>query len=174
MSPYTSTQKNLMNKVFGFPNPVNEVAARLVAGMTVALSLATIATGQPWLLVALVYEFIARVLTGPTLSPVWSLATRVIAPRIAKYRPVPGPPKRFAQGIGLVFSGGALALYLGTGSMLGPSVVLGVLSVFAGLEAFAGFCVGCFVFNHLIRWGLIPRSVCEACVATPSRSGEPF
>jgi hypothetical protein len=154
----------LFHSVFSFPNPVNEVAARLVAAMTLVLALAIIATGEVWLLVVLGSEFLARVLTGPTLSPMGTLATRVLAPRIGN-RPVPGPPKRFAQSIGLAFSATALALYFVTGSMLAPGVVLAVLSVFAGLEAFVGFCAGCFVFGYLMRWGVIPASVCRECDA---------
>ena len=153
----------MLRSVFSFPNPVNEVAARLVATMVVAVSLALILTGQVWLMVVLAYGFLARVATGPTLSPMGLLATRVLAPRIGRYKPVPGPPKRFAQTVGLVFSVTALALYFGAGSMLAAKGVIGVLIVFASLEAFVGFCAGCFVFNYLMRWGLIPQSVCEEC-----------
>ena len=172
MSTQTIAQSGAMlfRSVFSFPNPVNEVAARLVAGMSLALALAVIATGQPWLLVALVYEFLARVLTGPTLSPMGSLATKVLAHRIARPRPVPGPPKRFAQSIGLGFSGVALVAYFVTGSMLAPAAILGVLVVFSALEAFVGFCAGCFVFGYLMQWRVIPRSVCESCVV-PGASG---
>ena len=46
-------------------------------------------------------------------------------------------------------------------------VVLAVLAVFAALEAFLGFCAGCFVFGYLMRLGLIPKSVCEECVMAP-------
>ena len=113
----------------------------------------------------LAYGFAARVATGPTLSPMGLLATRVLAPRSGfAPRPVPGPPKRFAQSVGLAFSATALTLYFATGSATASQAVLGVLIVFAGLEAFAGFCAGCFVFNHLMRWGLIPESVCRECV----------
>ena len=151
--------------VFSFPNPVNEVAARVVATMVVALSLTTILTGQSWLLFVLAYGFLARVATGPTLSPMGMLATRLIAPRIAEPRPVPGPPKRFAQTVGLAFSSTALLLHFVVGSPLAAASVLAVLTVFASLEAFLGFCAGCFVFNLLMRWGLVPRSVCEECLA---------
>ena len=85
-----------MGSTFSFPNPVNEVAARLVAGMVVALSLTILISGQSWLIAVLAYGFLARVATGPTLSPMGLLATRVLAPRLARPRPVPGPPKRFA------------------------------------------------------------------------------
>ncbi len=92
------------------------------------------------------------------------LATRVIAPRIAKEHLVPGPPKRFAQTVGLVFSVTALVLHFVAGLSVAAGVVLAVLTVFAALESFLGFCAGCFVFNYMIRWGLVPKSVCEECL----------
>ena len=33
----------------------------------------------------------------------------------------------------------------------------------AGLEAVFAFCLGCFAFEHLMRFGIIPESVCEDC-----------
>ncbi|MCH8185523.1 MAG: DUF4395 domain-containing protein [Chloroflexi bacterium] len=155
----------VVRSVFAFPNPVNEVAARMVAGMVVLLALATIFSGQSWLYVLLAYGFLARVATGPTLSPMGLLATRVLAPRSGiRERLVPGPPKRFAQTVGLAFSTTALVLYLVVGSTIAANAVLGVLTLFAVLEAGLGFCAGCFVFGYLMRWGLIPESVCRECV----------
>lgn len=150
--------------IFFFPNPVNEVAARVVAGMVVILSIIVLVTGQWWLAFLLAYGFLARVATGPTLSPMGQLATRVIAPRIAEPRLVPGPPKRFAQTVGLVFSVAALVLHFVAGLSVAAGVVLAVLAVFAALESFLGFCAGCFVFNYMMRWGLVPKSVCEECL----------
>src|SRR4051794_32814555 len=89
-----------------FPNPVDEVAARTVAAGVVALAVGVLA-GQRWLLVPLAYGFVARVLTGPRFSPLALVATRLVAPRFAA-RPVPGPPKRFAQAIGATFTVAAL------------------------------------------------------------------
>jgi hypothetical protein len=154
-----------VRSIFSFPNPVNEVAARMVAGMVVVLTLVIILTDQSWLVAVLAYGFLARVATGPTLSPMGLLATRVLAPRsgIAP-RPVPGPPKRFAQTVGLVFSVTALVLFYAVESTLAAEGVLAVLVIFASMEAFLGFCTGCYVFNNLMRWGLIPRSVCEECL----------
>lgn len=158
-----------LREVFSFPNPVNEVAARVVAGLVVALSLAILLTGQWWLAFLLAYGFLARVATGPTLSPMGQLATRLIAPRIAKPKLVPGPPKRFAQTVGLACSVTALLLHFVAGLSVAAGAVLAMLAVFAALESFLGFCAGCFVFNYLIRWGLIPQSVCEACVNFDAR-----
>ena len=54
-----------LDKLFSFPNPVNEVSARLVAAGVVLLSVATIASGQLWVTALIAYGFVARVLTGP-------------------------------------------------------------------------------------------------------------
>src|SRR5579884_1217926 len=90
--------------LFAFPNPVNEKAARVVAGVVLVVAIITVATGFYWLLIPLAYGFWARVLTGPTLSPLGWTAQNLIAPRLGKKKPVPGPPKRFAQGIGAAVS----------------------------------------------------------------------
>ncbi|HEY2767618.1 MAG TPA: DUF4395 family protein, partial [Solirubrobacteraceae bacterium] len=68
--------------LFSVPNPVNEVSARLVAGGVVLMSVLAIALDQPWLTAVIAYGFVARVLTGPTLSPLGQLVTRVITPRL--------------------------------------------------------------------------------------------
>ena len=150
--------------IFTFPNQVNEVAARLVAGMVVALSLAFILSGQSWLLFLLLYGFLARALTGPALSPMAILATRVLVPMLGnRQRLVPGPPKRFAQMVGLIFSSAALVLFFLAGPPEAKGVV-GVLALFAVLESGLAFCAGCFVFGYLMRWGVIPESVCRECV----------
>jgi len=149
---------------FKFPHPVNEYAARSVAAMVFTLTVLLIATDTRWLTIVLAYGFFARVLTGPKLSLMGLIATRFVVPKlIRRSRPVAGPPKQFAQAVGLVFSGTALILIYGFGQAAAAYVVLSVLALFAGLEAFAGFCAGCFVFGYLMRYGIIPAATCERC-----------
>lgn len=156
-------------KLLGFPNPVNEVAARTVAAGAVLMALAVAALGWGWVLVPLTYGFVARVLTGPRLSPLGRFATQVVAPRLpdrASY--VPGPPKRFAQGVGVAFSATASVLWL-AGQPGAARVVIGMLAGAAFLEAAFGFCLGCKVFGVLMRAGVVPESVCEDCADLPRR-----
>ena len=83
-----------MRNLFSFPHPVNEYAARIVAGMVLVLILATLITNQSFLLWILFYGFTARVLTGPTLSPMGLMATKIIVPVLGNpNKPVAGPPK---------------------------------------------------------------------------------
>ena len=153
-----------MAGLFRFPNPVNEVSARLVAGGVVVLCAATLVLDLPILLLPLAYGFVARVLTGPTLSPLGQLVTRVVTPRLpvpAKH--VPGPPKRFAQGLGATLSVAAVAAHFGFGATGLAYVLVGMILVAATLEAVFAFCLGCTIFAGLMRAGLIPRSACQAC-----------
>lgn len=153
--------------LISFPNPVNEVAARTVAAGVAVLSLGTLLLSLVdhrflWLTVPIALGFVARVLTGPKLSPLGQLATRVVAPRIGHERLVPGPPKRFAQGIGAAVTTLSVVL-VAFGFVLGPQVLLGLMVVFATLESAFAICVGCLVFGELMKRGVIPPEVCEAC-----------
>ncbi len=152
-----------VSSVLGFPDPVNEKAARVVAGGVAILALVTLVTGWQWLLVPLALGFLARVLTGPTLSPLGQLATRVVAPRLGPPVLVPGPPKRFAQAIGLTLTTAAAVVSLVLDLPLVASALLGVLVIFATLESVVGFCAGCWVFGRLMRLGVIPEATCLAC-----------
>ena len=159
-----------MRHIFGFPNPVNEVSARLVAAGVVLLCAFTLGLHQPWLLLPLAYGFLARVLTGPTLSPLGQLVTRVVTPRLAVApRLVAGPPKRFAQGIGATISITALVAHFGFGAAGVADVLVGLILVAATLEAALGYCIGCKLFRLLMRAGVIPAEVCAACHDISSR-----
>jgi hypothetical protein len=169
----TSEHTTGTRALFSFPNPVNEVSARLVAGGVVLLSVAALVSGWPWLVVAIAYGFVARVLSGPTLSPLGQLVTRVVTPRLRvapKY--VPGPPKRFAQAIGATLTVAAAVLAL-LGNQTAADVLLVLVVVAATLESVFALCIGCKIFAVLIRAGVIPASVCDSCndiwAAKPAR-----
>ena len=153
-----------MRDLFSFPNPVNETSARLVAGVVAVLAVAAIAFQQGWLLPVLAYGFVARALTGPKLSPLGLVVTRVVTPRLhVAHRYSPGPAKRFAQSIGAVFTTAASLLWYVAGQHTVALVLVGVIAVFASLESGFGLCVGCKTFFLGMRLGIVPPSVCEDC-----------
>lgn len=149
--------------MFTFPNPVNEKAARVVAGAVVIISVLAITTGWRWLLIALAVGFALRVLAGPRFSPIGLLATKVIAPRLGPPTLVPGPPKRFAQAMGLAFSLAAVLLAYPFDAATAAWIITGLLAVAAFLESAFALCLGCQGFALLMRAGVIPQSVCEEC-----------
>ena len=120
-------------------------------------------TGAAWLLVPLVYGFLARVSTGPAFSPLALLATKVLTPRIkTDHRMVAGPPKRFAQFVGLVFTSTAAVLWL-LDFGVASRVVSAALVAAAVLESVFAICLGCIMFSWMMRLGVIPQRVCEEC-----------
>jgi hypothetical protein len=158
-----------VSDLFKFPNPVNELAARTVAAGVVLMSVTTLVlslaagSGWLWLTAVIAYGFLARVATGPTLSPLGQLATRVIAPRLGPARLVAGPPKRFAQGMGAVISLTAVVLHFGFGYDGAADVFVGLIIGAAILESGFAICIGCVIFGQLMRAGLISDETCEAC-----------
>jgi hypothetical protein len=103
------------------------------------------------------------VLTGPALSPLGQFATRVAAPRLGDPKYVAGPPKRFAQGMGVVITTTAATLALGSGATTAADVLLVALVAAAGLESILSFCIGCQVFAVLMRAGIVPDDICAEC-----------
>ena len=150
--------------VFSFHNPVNEVAARLVAAFVAVFAATIVIADQPLLMLPLAYGFIARVAAGPRFSPIGLLVTRVVVPRLPiEPRPTPGPPKRFAQAIGVLFSVGALVTYFGFGHHTAAYGLLVALTAAATLESVLGVCIGCKIFALLMRMHVIPESICAEC-----------
>lgn len=150
-----------MASLLSFPNPVNETAARVVAAGVAVMAWTMVITDARWLVAVLAYGFVARVATGPRLSPLGQLATRVVAPRLPS-RLVPGPPKRFAQGIGAALSLSALvALLVGRPGV--ATALVAAIGVAATLESVLALCLGCQIFAVLMRIGLVPDHVCAAC-----------
>lgn len=144
-----------MRRFFSFPDPVNETSARLVATGVIVQAVAFLVLREGWLLVPLVYGFFARVLTGPTASPLGQFSVRIATPFVERSfgvdsRRVPGSPKRFAQLIGLIFTAGAAIGWISGQHWLAFTLVIGLVMA-ASLEAFAAVCLGCIAYSAI--WG---------------------
>lgn len=157
-------------RILGYPDVVDEVTVRLVAAVVLIVGIVGLVTGQWWWYAALAVDFLARVAAGPALSPIARGVLRWVRPRVpVGPRPTPGPPKRFAAGIGAVLTTAATATAVvagltGSASAATATFALGALMVvFPALEAAAGICVGCVVFARLMKAGLVPERVCLAC-----------
>jgi len=158
-----------MKEFFSFPELINEPAARLVASGVLLMSLLSIClisleANFAWIvLLIMTYGFLARVSSGPKISPLALLVTKVLVPKFnMDEKLVPGPPKRFAQSIGLIFSTSIFILWLINFHSV-CIFLLSILSIFAFLESVLGYCFACKVFKILISVGLIPEEVCERC-----------
>ena len=149
-----------VRSLLSFPNPVKETSARLVATGVVAQAIMFLVVREWWVLVPLTYGFLARVATGPTLSPLGQFVTRVATPAVESWRlgrdpafhsrQVPGPPKRFAQTIGLGFTASASAAWA-LGATGVAVALIAMLAIAATLEAAFAICLGCIAYSAI--WG---------------------
>jgi hypothetical protein len=153
----------MATQIIGFPSVVNERAARVIAGGVAAFGIVALVTGWHVITALLAVGFLLRVVAGPRMSPLGRLAADHIAPRLGPPIPTAGPPKRFAQGVGLAVTSLAAVASLGFGLVVLPAVLAAVLVFFAVLESSVGWCAGCWAFARMMEWGLIPEETCEAC-----------
>ncbi|HET6351848.1 MAG TPA: DUF4395 domain-containing protein [Coriobacteriia bacterium] len=131
-------------------NTVDERAARIVAGLTVTLALLSLVPGAWWLVAVLAADFAVRAWVNRRYSPLRWAAKRVARAAGLEPKPVYAPPKRFAARIGSVLTLVALAAHLG-GAHTAAVVVTAMLVVAASLEAFAGFCIACWLYPFVHR-----------------------
>lgn len=106
---------------------------------------------QPWIVFFTGMVMLAGTIIGkPGFLLLYTRALKPMGlakPRIHMDNP---EPHRFSQGLGSVFLlSGSLLIFLGS-SLLGWALVWLVVFL-AGLNAFGGFCVGCFVYYWLAR-----------------------
>jgi hypothetical protein len=147
-----------------YPRVVDDVTVRLIAAVVLVLALVAIDLHQWWIYPLLAVDFTLRAAFGPRFSPLAQGVVRFVRPRISTPpRPTPGPPKRFAAGIGAVLTSVAALLWLlGVAPLV--VVTIGVIMVaFPALESILGICVGCKLFGLLMKLGVIPREICLEC-----------
>jgi hypothetical protein len=120
----------------------------------IAFNLIAFVLNLPWLAAAVgVIMLVGSLLGVPGFISVYKFALKPLGwvkPDILLDNP---EPHRFAQGFGsVVLLLGMLALYFNL-SVLGWGLVWLVIAL-AALNAFGGFCTGCFVYYWLTRFGL--------------------
>lgn len=120
----------------------------------IVLNITAFVLNQPWLAALVTAGMLLGAALGvPGFGFVYQLALKpagLVKPHILNDNP---EPHRFAQGLGGVFMlGGTLALFGGL-SLLGWGLVW-MVAALAALNAFGGFCVGCFAYYWLTRIGV--------------------
>ena len=127
---------------------MNENKARVTAFFVLLLG-GTFLITNSWVIMAfLVIDFLLRANNLGKYSLLAILSDVVIKQFNIKNKPTDRAPKRFAAGVGLLFTAGILILTL-LNLTTAVLIVTSVLILFAFLEAFLGFCAGCYVYSML-------------------------
>ena len=127
---------------------MNENKARLTAFFVLTLGTVFLFT-EWWIIVAfLLIDFLLRANKLGKYSLLAILSDIVIKQFNVKNKPVDRAPKRFAAGIGAIFTVSILILsFMALNTTV--FIVTSVLLLFAFLESFVGFCAGCYVSSAL-------------------------
>ena len=102
----------------------------------------------------LLLDFSIKVLLNPQYSPLSLVANLIVRKQTPEY--VGAIQKRFAWSIGLALATTMAIVLFGLG-IVGPInlVICAICLVFMFMESAFGICVGCKVYNGLIRFGVI-------------------
>jgi hypothetical protein len=152
------SKEEIMSEI---PTKVDHAALKANQITIISLNVLAFVLNLPWLAAFVAAVMLAGTITG---KPFFGLAVR----KIIRYQPdviADNPePHRFSQGLGGIFMlGGALALFSGA-SALGWALVW-MVTALAALNAFAGFCAGCFMYYWLARFR-VPGFVKQAPAGT--------
>ena len=129
---------------------INENKVRITAFFVLLITLVFLFTNG-WLFAAfLLIDFALRAFKLGNYSPLGLLSGAVVKQLKIRNKPTDRAPKRFAALVGFLFSGLVLAALL-LNLILVSQITAGVLIIFAFLEAFAGFCAGCYVYSFIKR-----------------------
>lgn len=125
---------------------INENQARLTALQVVILIIIWLFTEQSFISVFLIVDFLLRASNYGNYSILNRISIYLIRNFSIANKPVERGPKRFAALVGLIFTVSITVLSLS--NFVIPSKILAfVLLIFASLEAFVGFCAGCYVYT---------------------------
>lgn len=129
---------------------VNENKVRLTALSVFILALVYLIVPN-WIIPAfLTVDFFLRGFNFGKYSLLHFISDKAIKLFGIKAKPIDQAPKRFAAKIGFFFSIAILAAHV-VNYTTAALVLAGVLTVFAFLESFLGFCAGCYVYTFYSR-----------------------
>jgi hypothetical protein len=131
--------------------PIDHSAMKVSQIVIIVLNILAFVINAPWLAgIVTAFMLIGTLIGIAGFAFVYRYALKLaglIKPHVIADNP---EPHRFAQGFGgVVMLAGTLSLYLGA-SVLGWGLVW-LVAALAALNAFGGFCAGCFVYYWLAR-----------------------
>lgn len=156
--------------VLWFPEVVDSNAVRFTATGVVACCIVLIIWRErswaKWMALGLTADNLLRFCFGPGPSPLGQLA-RVPAAFFSPHFG-PGLPKQFATACALFMSAVATIFLFLSGfdsQEIIPACFLAVYAALAFLEGSVDFCMGCWMFSWLYRFGLVPATAYSLAIA---------
>lgn len=152
-------ETTLVRRSSSWPAVVDARTARIVAAITVTVSLIAIATGFAPLVWLLAASFTLRAVFGPRRDPLAASVAYAVR-RWWAPKPTAGAPKRLAATMGAGFT--LTATVLLAANLTAGWWVLAALVFAAFLEAAFGYCLACKIHAIAAKFGIVqPCLECE-------------
>lgn len=139
---------------------INENVGRIAAAYTLILTTTAVLCGYHWIMAGLAVDFGIRAFTPATLSPMrWISKSTSRLFRLRNIQ-VDAAPKKFAAGMGMIFS----ILILAAGLLnydLAEYILASMLIACAILESVFAYCVGCIIYTYLMRFNTTKEETIE-------------
>ena len=130
-------------------NRVDESVVRTVSIFVFTITLIILYTGNYFISGFLAIDFAIRAFTNGNASPLKIISKKIAEIFKFKKKPIDAAPKKFAAGLGLLFST-LIALFQILHLTTFAQLTGGILIFCALLEGLAGICLGCIVYSILI------------------------
>jgi hypothetical protein len=133
---------------------VDHSALKINQVTIIVLNILAFILNQPWVILGIALVMIAGTILGkPGFLFVYNRILKPLGwakPKVVQDNP---EPHRFSQGLGgALMLAASVSLFMG-GSILGWGLVW-LVTALAALNAFGGFCVGCFAYYWLARFNI--------------------
>ncbi|MCU4176376.1 DUF4395 domain-containing protein [Carboxylicivirga sp. N1Y90] len=138
--------KNITCPISG--NRISEAQPRVSAFIVILLLGVSMLLNSFVIPLLLVFDFFQRGFVGRRYSVVGQIAYYLASKWFSNAPQIDRAPKVFAARLGFIFTGLIFVLYIIGASGLANAFSL-LLMVFAGLECFFNFCVGCYIYTFL-------------------------
>lgn len=135
---------------------LNEKVIRLNAFFTLLIASSTLFVNSNLIPLFLVFDFLIRGFSD-LKSPLTFISKNITRMLDLEYNPIYAPPKKFAAKVGFLFSSFIFIFSVIQWDYM-VFIVSGILIVCAFLEAFLKICVGCYMFNWIIKFDSFNRS----------------
>jgi len=129
---------------------INEKAARINALIVMVLLLPILFTDYKWFIFILAADFFIRGFMERPHSPVAWIGRTLCQSLGLKFEMINAGPKIFAARVGFVFSS-VIGIMVMFNLIIAVNIMTAILAVFAGLEAFFGFCAACRIYTVLVK-----------------------
>lgn len=139
------------------PEKANENVVRIIALQVIIFSIVSLVLNNYFISIFLILDFSLRSFIKGNYSPLRKIG--VYLNQFLKLEPIiiPAAPKKFAAGLGIVFSSLITIALIFNWSLI--SMILGSLLIFcATLEGFLGVCIGCHIYSFLQKLKIISNN----------------